>query len=78
MLIAHLNGTCEDGPEAIGCGNQETYRNCADVAIITNTGGFEPFGLIPAIPTSQSVNPYAIKWWSTTKSGTKEQTLVVR
>jgi hypothetical protein len=61
------------------CGNQEVYRNCADVAIITTTGGFEPFGVIPTVPTSQNVNPYALKLWNKTKKGeiTKE-TLVVR
>jgi len=29
-------GTCEDGTEAMGCGYQETFKNCADVSI------FEP------------------------------------
>ncbi|EFX74850.1 hypothetical protein DAPPUDRAFT_306952 [Daphnia pulex] len=76
---SHLNGTCDDGTMAIGCGNQEVYRNCADVAIITTTGGFEPFGVIPTVPTSQNVNPYALKLWNKTKNGEiKEETLVVR
>ncbi|KAG8233715.1 hypothetical protein J437_LFUL013835 [Ladona fulva] len=26
-------GTCEDGHEAVGCGPQETWNNCADIAI---------------------------------------------
>lgn len=26
-------GTCEDGSEAVGCGYQEIYRNCADVSV---------------------------------------------
>ncbi|KYQ47597.1 hypothetical protein ALC60_13353 [Trachymyrmex zeteki] len=26
-------GTCEDGTQAVGCGPQETFRNCADVTI---------------------------------------------
>lgn len=26
-------GTCEDGTEAVGCGYQEVYRNCADVSV---------------------------------------------
>ncbi|XP_019865998.1 uncharacterized protein LOC109595143 [Aethina tumida] len=27
-------GTCEDGTGAIGCGPQETFRSCADIAIV--------------------------------------------
>ena len=26
----------------MGCGPQEIFRNCADVAIVTNTAGFPP------------------------------------
>lgn len=26
-------GECEDGTHAIGCGNQETFRSCADISI---------------------------------------------
>lgn len=26
-------GVCQDGSEAIGCGPQELYRNCADISI---------------------------------------------
>lgn len=26
-------GTCKDGTEAMGCGPQELYRNCADISI---------------------------------------------
>lgn len=26
-------GTCSDGTEAVGCGAQETFVNCADIAI---------------------------------------------
>ena len=36
-------GECEDGEEGqLGCGPQEIFRNCADVAIVTNTAGFPP------------------------------------
>jgi len=31
---------CPDGVGSVGCGNQETFINCADVTINTNTGGF--------------------------------------
>ncbi|XP_018496560.1 uncharacterized protein LOC100907903 [Galendromus occidentalis] len=27
-------GTCEDGRQAVGCGPQETFRGCADIAIV--------------------------------------------
>jgi len=35
-------GKCKNGTEAIGCGPQETFRNCADIQIFSNapTGGF--------------------------------------
>lgn len=69
---------CVNGTGAVGCGNQETFRNCADVAIITNTGGFGPSGVVPAAPTSLHDNPYAIKLLNVTQKGVQEQTLVVR
>ncbi|XP_064485788.1 uncharacterized protein LOC135398299 [Ornithodoros turicata] len=31
-------GQCADGTEALGCGPQETYRNCADIAIRNGQG----------------------------------------
>ncbi|RWS19724.1 uncharacterized protein B4U80_08576, partial [Leptotrombidium deliense] len=27
-------GICEDGTQAIGCGNQEMFRSCADISIV--------------------------------------------
>ncbi|KAK0174819.1 hypothetical protein PV327_010546 [Microctonus hyperodae] len=35
-------GTCENGTEAVGCGKPETFRNCADVNIVTSTAGVPP------------------------------------
>lgn len=35
-------GICANGTEAVGCGRSETFRNCADVSIITSTGGLPP------------------------------------
>ena len=36
-------GEGKDGEEGqLGCGPQEIFRNCADVAIVTNTAGFPP------------------------------------
>lgn len=32
-------GVCEDGSEAIGCGYQEIYRNCADISIKRSGAG---------------------------------------
>lgn len=37
-------GDCNNGTSAVGCGDQETFRNCADVMIRTNTGGGFPPG----------------------------------
>ncbi|XP_013776589.1 uncharacterized protein LOC106461317 [Limulus polyphemus] len=31
-------GKCEDGIERPGCGPQETYRNCADISILSGAG----------------------------------------
>jgi len=73
-------GICENGTEAVGCGQQETFRNCADVAIITNTGGFGPNGIVPAAPTSLTDNPYAVRvlvYNNETKEATT-QPLIVR
>lgn len=69
---------CNNGTGAVGCGKQETFRNCADVAIITNTGGFGPAGFVPQAPTSLMDNPYAIKFVNLTSKGVEEQALVVR
>ncbi|XP_043258560.1 uncharacterized protein LOC122400890 [Colletes gigas] len=35
-------GICENGTEASGCGRPETFRNCADVSIVTSTAGVPP------------------------------------
>lgn len=85
LVFSHVCGSlgntwdlCENGVGAVGCGNQETFKNCADVAIITNTGGFGPAGVVPSAPTSLQDNPYAIKLLNVTKKGVQEQTLVVR
>jgi len=36
-------GKCDNGTEAIGCGPQETFRNCADIQIFSNA----PTGWVP-------------------------------
>ncbi|KYQ47402.1 hypothetical protein ALC60_13523 [Trachymyrmex zeteki] len=41
-IIGNMWGTCENGTEAVGCGKPETFRNCADVSIVTSTGGIPP------------------------------------
>lgn len=35
-------GDCSNGTEAVGCGRSETFKNCADVAILSNTAGAIP------------------------------------
>lgn len=35
-------GICANGTEAVGCGRSETFRNCADITIVTSTGGIPP------------------------------------
>ena len=51
-------GVCTNGTEAMGCGPQESFQNCADVAIISNTAGFGPLGLAPKFTNDHS---YAIR-----------------
>jgi len=41
-VAANTWGVCDNGTEAVGCGPQETFINCADVAIIPNTGARPP------------------------------------
>lgn len=50
-------GVCKNGTEGMGCGQQETFRNCADVAILTNTYGFGPHGVVTAPPKAVNDNP---------------------
>ncbi|CAL4064994.1 unnamed protein product [Meganyctiphanes norvegica] len=45
---------CEDGKGSVGCGNQETFINCADITINTGTGGF------PSYPINNVDNPWSI------------------
>lgn len=35
-------GTCSNGTEAIGCGRPETFRNCADIRIVSSASGLPP------------------------------------
>lgn len=47
-------GTCENGTEAVGCGRPETFRNCADINIVTSSGGRPPIFVKP------NYNPFQI------------------
>lgn len=42
LFSGNMWGTCENGTEAVGCGRPETFRNCADVRILTSTGAIPP------------------------------------
>ena len=42
VILGNMWGTCENGTEANGCGRPETFRNCADVSIVTSTAGVPP------------------------------------
>lgn len=35
-------GLCSNGTEAQGCGKSEQFKNCADISILTSTGGAVP------------------------------------
>ncbi|XP_065226007.1 uncharacterized protein LOC135849479 isoform X1 [Planococcus citri] len=35
-------GKCENGTEGLGCGHPETFRNCADIRIVSSSSGLPP------------------------------------
>nr|CAD7456808.1 unnamed protein product [Timema tahoe] len=41
-FTGNMWGTCANGTEAVGCGRPETFRNCADITIVTSTSGLPP------------------------------------
>jgi len=47
-------GLCGNGTGAIGCGDQETFRNCADIKIISNVGR-PPNVVLPKMPITNAV-----------------------
>lgn len=38
LLLGNNWGKCGDGSQQVGCGPQETYRNCADVSVKYDLG----------------------------------------
>lgn len=42
ICAGNMWGRCENGTEGIGCGRPETFRNCADISIVTSTLGLPP------------------------------------
>jgi len=42
-------GICENGTQGLGCGPQETFRNCADIRIVTNAD------LLPATDNPRAI-----------------------
>lgn len=47
-------GICPNGTEGLGCGRPETFRNCADVTIVTSTAGLPPLFI------GQQDNPFLL------------------
>ncbi|XP_035908651.1 uncharacterized protein LOC118510647 [Anopheles stephensi] len=41
-FTGNMWGRCDNGTESVGCGRPETFRNCADISIVSNTGGGRP------------------------------------
>lgn len=35
-------GRCPNGTEGLGCGHAETFRNCADIRIVSSSSGLPP------------------------------------
>jgi hypothetical protein len=42
LFAGNMWGKCDNGTEGLGCGRPETFRNCADVKIVTSTSGLPP------------------------------------
>ena len=38
-------GICSNGTGEVGCGEQETFRNCADIQIYSNSVGIPPWAV---------------------------------
>lgn len=70
FFAGNMWGTCPNGTEAVGCGRPETFRNCADVRIITSTGAFPPLGY-------QLDNPFLL-YYRDFRQPSKVQALVIR
>ena len=61
--LSFLFSRCDNGTESIGCGPQEEFRSCADIAIHSADGEIllHPFeGQIVFV-----IITYNISWWST-------------
>ena len=56
-IIGNTWGICANGTEGMGCGEQETFRNCADVSINSVVGSYPPGAI--AVPRRVL---YQVKW----------------
>lgn len=63
-------GLCSNGTEAVGCGAQEMFRNCADVQINSVVGAFPPFAFDNSISNSLTT------LYTQTKGGSLEPLVV--
>ncbi|EDW66767.1 uncharacterized protein [Drosophila virilis] len=43
-------GVCEDGSGAMGCGAQETFKNCADISIVASARGLLEASALAELP----------------------------
>lgn len=68
-------GRCPDGSSAVGCGPQETFRGCADIAIMDSLKDGPDPGFPPAPPPRPTRRPVVqqtrrpitvVPWWKTT------------
>lgn len=42
FFLGNTWGTCKNGTEGMGCGDQEMFRNCADIQIYSSVVGYPP------------------------------------
>lgn len=56
ISTGNMWGVCDNGTEAVGCGRSETFRNCADISVVSNTGGLPP----AFAPDYRTDNPFLL------------------
>ncbi|ODM90326.1 hypothetical protein Ocin01_16356, partial [Orchesella cincta] len=70
-------GVCEDGSQGLGCGPQETFINCADVAVVPLPAASR-YWLDPKLTSSSRANPYRKYYRDQSRAGAPMTALAMR
>ena len=54
LFLGNTWGICANGTGAMGCGDQEMFRNCADIKIISNVQ-HPPNIQLPRVPAPNAI-----------------------